>query len=80
MRSKLVALDGSREMIDKYFDIEFHPNDHLVDSSEWNPPPRTAMSDREHLFRLASSASASQFLFNTGWTTCLINGCCRSRQ
>lgn len=78
LRSKFVALDGSAQYVDPLFDIYFHDVDHPADKSEWNKPFPIVQEQSESPFRLA--ATRPQVLVNTGWTTCLLNGCCRSRQ
>jgi hypothetical protein len=76
--------DGGTDYVvqrDDGFGIKFHDDVHSTDYARWNPPEEEARSDREDIFRLAS-AEPQQLLRtgNVGWTTCLVSGCCRSRQ
>lgn len=65
---------------DKYFEIKFHDAKHPKDESRWNPPETTALAEPREIFQLASYTPQFLLTGNTGWTTCLVNGCCRSRQ
>jgi len=82
LRAQWVSIKGTTPgQPDDAFEIKFHPDKHVVDSAEWNPREVSMAPDPVSVFHLASMEPA-QFLRtgNTGWTTCLINGCCRSRQ
>jgi hypothetical protein len=76
--------EGGKDYIvqlDDGFGIKFHEGGHTTDKAQWNPPGEEARSDREDIFRLASAEPEQVFRSgNVGWTTCLVSGCCRSRQ
>src|SRR5262245_21387847 len=82
IQSKFVRLSGTGEAPDYGFDIQFHQNNHADDAAEWNKKFGAMMDTGMSPFRLAGfSVQDSTFeTGNTGWTTCLLNGCCRSRQ
>ena len=83
LHSKFVRMNGAGEAPDYGFDIQFHKDDHPDDAAEWNKKFGTMTSTAaDSPFRLAGfSVQDSTFeTGNTGWTTCLLNGCCRSRQ
>ena len=65
---------------DKGFEIMFHDRKHDKDQSEWNKPDVFTLEEPRDIFRLASFQQELLRTGNTGWTTCLVNGCCRSRQ
>lgn len=81
LHAQWVSIKGTgRPQPDDAFDIKFHTSKHAVDSAEWNPR-EISEARPERLFHLASNEPIQVFRTgNTGWTTCLINGCCRSRQ
>jgi hypothetical protein len=81
LHSKFVRKNGDGEAPDFGFDIQFHKDDHPDDAAEWNKK-FDAMLDTENPFRLATFRAQGDTTRsgNTGWTTCLLNGCCRSRQ
>jgi len=64
---------------DDGFGIKFHDDVHTIDYARWNPPEE-ARSEQENLFHLASARPQQFRTGNVGWTTCLVSGCCRSRQ
>ena len=75
--------DGGTDYIvqrDDGFGIKFHDEAHPTDYARWNPPGAEARSEREDIFRLASAQPQLIRTGNVGWTTCLVSGCCRSRQ
>ena len=67
---------------DDGFGIKFHDDDALrPTSAQWNPPGEEARSDRRGHLPPGLVLSPSVFRTgNVGWTTCLMSGCCRSRQ
>jgi len=82
LHSKFVRMNGTGEAPDLVFDIQFHEHDHQADGAEWNRKFE-AMLETENPFRLAAfraQGDTTRGTGNTGWTTCLLNGCCRSRQ
>ena len=80
VHAQWVSIKGNGSIADAAFDIKFEPRKHAVDTARWNPPDVARLPD-VGLFHLASMEPAQVFRTgNTGWTTCLINGCCRSRQ
>jgi len=82
LHAQWVSIKGTGQpQPDDAFDITFHPTKHAVDSSEWNPREISERPLPASLFHLASAGTVQVLRTgNTGWTTCLINGCCRSRQ
>lgn len=62
------------------FEIKFHDHKHDKDESAWNRPDVFTLAEPGDIFRLASFQQELLRTGNTGWTTCLVNGCCRSRQ
>jgi len=82
LRSKFVALVGEDQHDDAVFDVDYPGSDHEHDESAWNPPARIGMAGGDVPVQLAVAGNSANtaLIFNTGWTTCLINGCCRSRQ
>jgi hypothetical protein len=81
LHSKFVNKNGTGEAPDYGFDIQFHRDDHPDDAAEWNKKFEVMMAT-ESPFRLAGFRAQGDTTRsgNTGWTTCLLNGCCRSRQ
>lgn len=83
LHTKFVSLaPGGAEVMESLFDIQFHDKDHPSDLSAWNPIFTSDASETGSLFRLTSFPMQGDSTRggNTGWTTCIVNGCCRSRQ
>jgi hypothetical protein len=81
LRSKFVPQTGVGDSaLDADFDIQYQTADHGRDESAWNKPFRIGMVDSLAPAPVQLDSAALIFRGNTGWTTCLINGCCRTRQ
>ena len=80
--SKFVPLNGGDEAPDASFDIEFHRPDHTADLAQWNRPFMGGMTDSIGPSQVPPSQLQDTIMRGPdyGWTTCLVNGCCRSRQ
>ena len=81
VHAQWVSIKGDASQPDDAFDIKFHPGKHARDSAQWNPPEVAHLPAEASLFHLAGMEPTQLVRTgNVGWTTCLINGCCRSRQ
>ncbi|HKP28220.1 MAG TPA: hypothetical protein VJU15_02415 [Gemmatimonadales bacterium] len=81
LQSRFVSLpktenDQVKDVADKFFDIVYNqpPEGHINDEAVWDKPyPLLASAEPVALDSIMRGGG-------TGWTTCLMNGCCRSRQ
>ena len=91
LKSRFVSLNGASPTDPATFEIDFHTDPHQYDEAKWYPTFVTkkamggsAALDRNTLFQLASfprlQSGDTTGSGSTGWTTCLLSGCCRSRQ
>lgn len=80
LRSKYVSWNGTGETPDRNFHIDFHPQSHPSEKSEWREDRQQGLGAQAGLFMLAAAGSPVLQVGLWMWTTCLSNGCCRSRQ
>jgi hypothetical protein len=81
VHAQWVGLNSLTVQRDEGFEIKFHDDKHGRDFAQWVLPDRIARSEEKALFHLASSQPQQLIRTgNIGWTTCLVSGCCRSRQ
>lgn len=81
--SKFIATEGGAEAEDDNFHIDIHPTTHPAEKGEWKKPADVATLTPPGLFHLAGFQPAGEDSTGGGpymWTTCLTNGCCRTRQ
>jgi len=81
--SKFVSLDTAREVPDYSFHLDLDGPPHGNEKSDWKTDGQIGARQISTAFRPASTGKgdlAAQILLGPWmWTTCLSNGCCRSR-